>query len=177
MIISPLEALPYLAEGKFINGLSDRELTTPEGIGFDLRIDKIHRLTGGGGFLGITHRNTVPTKEIETERGAEYTLKPGACYLATTVEQFNLPIGVAALFHPRSTLFRSGLFAQNSSVPPGYEGPINIALHNATQESFKIERHARFIHAILVKVSGESNEYHGQWQGGRTSVAGKEEQI
>jgi len=177
MIISPLDALPYIEKGKFLTGLSERELTAPEGIGFDLRIDELYRLAGGGGFLGKTHRNTVQTEEIKTAGGSKYTLEPGACYLATTIEKFNLPPGIAAIFHPRSTLFRSGVFAQNSSVPPGYKGSINVALNNATKENFMIEREARFIHVILVEVSGESNEYLGQWQGGRTSITKKEEQI
>lgn len=177
MIISPLKALTDIEQGSLLTGLSERELKTPEGIGFDLRIGDLHRLEGGGGFLGKTHRNTVRTDTVEASDEGLYVLNPNTCYLATTMEEFDLPLGVAAIFHPRSTLFRSGIFAQNSSVPPGYKGPLNIALSNATQEHFTIERGARFLHIILVEVSGDSNEYLGQWQGGRTSTTVKEEQI
>lgn len=176
MIISPLEILHLVRNGKVISGLSDRELNKPEGIGFDLSLSEVNRLTSGGGYLGVTRRNTVQVEPVPLEEDGSFTIRPAECYIFTTIEIFALPTGVACLFHPRSTLFRSGLFLQNSSVPPGYVGPLNLSVHNASKFDFKIERNARFLHAILFHVSGDSNDYAGQWQGGRIATTKSEEQ-
>jgi deoxycytidine triphosphate deaminase len=176
MIISPLDILPLVREGRIIDGLSERELNKPEGIGFDLSLKEVHRLASGGGYLGTTRRNTVPVEPVDPNNEGVFSIHPAQCYIFTTVETFSLPPGIACLFHPRSTLFRSGVFLQNSSVPPGYVGPLNLSVHNASAHDFKIEKGARFLHAILFEVTGKSNEYAGQWQGGRVTTTKPEEQ-
>lgn len=176
MIISPLKVLSLVRTGRIISGLSERELNRPEGIGFDLSLKEVYRLSSGGGYLGATTRNTVPVEAISPDNDDVYSIAPSQCYIFTTVEEFSLPPGLACLFHPRSTLFRSGVFLQNSSVPPGYNGPLNIAVHNASAHEFRIQLGARFLHAILFQVTGATNEYVGQWQGGRVATTESEEQ-
>ena len=48
-------------EEKLMEGLCEREMTTPEGAGFDIRLGEIYKIKGRG-FMGVT----------ETERPQEF---------------------------------------------------------------------------------------------------------
>ena len=50
---------------KIVTGLSERELTTPEGAGFDLRLGEVWEVKGQG-FLGVEERETAKLKLIAT---------------------------------------------------------------------------------------------------------------
>lgn len=57
MILGVSELLRLVREKKLVENLSERELTNPEGAGFDLRIGALYRVNGKG-FLGVTERET-----------------------------------------------------------------------------------------------------------------------
>ena len=65
MILGVAELLRLVKEKNLVEGLSERELTNPEGAGLDLRLKKLYRLTGKG-LLGIDKRET-PTVELVAE--------------------------------------------------------------------------------------------------------------
>lgn len=177
MILSPKSLLPLISKGKLITNLAERELLIPEGVGFDLTLSKLSCLKGVGGKLGVQSRRTPTHEIIEPDNELVYTLNPNQSYLATTCEEFDLPNEMAAIFSPRSTLFRSGIVFQSSVLPTGYIGAMTFLLTNQTELSFEIEEKARFAHVIFLEVSGEVNQYQGQWQGGRISQPTDEKQI
>ncbi|WP_069866336.1 dCTP deaminase [Pseudomonas citronellolis] len=177
MIYSPKSLMELVRDGKVIRNLSDRELLVPEGVGFDLRLKSVSCLTDGGGSLKITTRRTPSSKPLRAEADGCVTLKPGKTYLATTMEEFDLPEYLAAQFFPRSTLFRSGVSFASSVLPPGYIGPMTFALTNHHHAPFEIEIGARFAHVIFHTVCGDVELYKGQWQGGRISQPKDEDQI
>lgn len=177
MIITPKTLLEMIHDGKIIKNLSNRELNSPEGVGFDLCLDKIAILEAGSGSLKIDTRRTPKVKNINPDTTNCFQLKPNKSYLATTIEEFELPNELAAVFYPRSTLFRSGIIFGSSVLPPGYIGPMTFTLTNNYHEKFEIEKGARFAHVVFHSVSGDVGLYKGQWQGGRISQPDDEGQI
>lgn len=177
MVITPKSLLEMIHDGKIIKNLSNRELNSPEGVGFDLRLGKIAMLKSGSGSLKINTRRTPEVNNINPDTTNCFQLEPGKTYLATTIEEFELPNELAAVFYPRSTLFRSGIIFGSSVLPPGYIGPMTFSLTNKYHENFEIEKGARFAHVVFHSVSGDVGLYKGQWQGGRISQPNDEGQI
>lgn len=177
MLIAPNDLLPEIQAGEIVKDLGERELTNPEGVGFDLRLAALSAMSSGTGSLRVDTRRTPPTSPLAPSPEGLFYLLPLTTYLATTRESFALRDGIAAQFFPRSTLFRSGVIFQSSILPPGYVGTMTFALYNSSNEPFEIEVDARFAHVVFHEVSGDVNKYRGQWQGGRVSQPDDERQI
>ena len=63
MIIGPKKLLKLVKEIKLVEDLAERELTNPEGAGFDLRLGEVHKIFGSA-FLGIEERQTPKIKTV-----------------------------------------------------------------------------------------------------------------
>ncbi|HLM84280.1 MAG TPA: hypothetical protein VK254_03675 [Candidatus Bathyarchaeia archaeon] len=179
MILGIKELHRLVAEQKLVENLCEREMKSPEGAGFDIRMGEIFELEGDG-YLGIEERDTPKTKSIaKYEEGKlnSFVFEPGKYYLIQTMEKVNLPIDLMAIIFPRTTLFRSGLALFNGQVAPGYCGELTFGLCNLGKSNIKIDLGARVVHITFHQVLGEGNQYRGQWQGGRVSTEGKETQI
>lgn len=177
MIVSPADLLPEIQAGRLLRDLGERDLTNPEGVGFDLRLQSLLEMSDGTGSLRVETRRTPSVNPLAATQDGLFVMRPNANYLATTREVFDLPDGLAAQFFPRSTLFRSGILFQSSVLPPGYVGPMTFALYNSSSKPFEIEVDARFAHVVFIEVSGATNKYRGQWQGGRVSQPKDERQV
>lgn len=179
MILGPKALLKLVKTKKLVENLSERELTNPEGAGFDLRLGEVYKISGKA-FLGVTERHTADiklVKKYEDGKKNSITLKPGDFYLVTTIESVNTPLDITINFKPRSTTFRSGLFLRTGNVAPGYQGKLSFGLKNEGPIPVTIEMGARFVHAQFEQVLGEGNQYRGQWQGGRVTAKKKEVQV
>lgn len=179
MILGPGKLLELVRKKKLIEGLSERELTNPEGAGFDLRLGEVYKISGLA-FLGETHRKTPDIKLVRKyEKGKKRTIKiaPGDFYLATTIETVNIPQNLTINFKPRTTTFRSGLFLRTGNVAPGYCGKLTFAIKNEGPITVEIEMGARIVHAQFEEVKGGGSIYRGQWQGGRVSATKREKQV
>jgi deoxycytidine triphosphate deaminase len=166
-------------EKKLVENLCERELNSPEGAGFDLRIGQIYKLKSGG-FLGVEERETSDTELIAEHKEGEtisVVLEPGEHYVMKTMENVNTPDNITILFRPRITLFKSGVTLFTGNCSPGYCGQLFFALVNTGKHPFKLEMGARVVHAMFHKIDGSSSLYKGQWQGGRITTDGKEKQI
>jgi deoxycytidine triphosphate deaminase len=180
MILGISEIQKLIKSDKLITNLSDREKFDPEGTVIDLRLDKLFTLEGEG-YIGVEERKTPDTVEIapqEDENQKLFVLPAQKYFLTKTMEEVNLPDNIAALFKPRSTLFRSGLILRTGFANPGYHGPLYFGLFNASKNNFKIEKGSRYCSVYFMEVKGEiKNSYRGQWQGGRASTTKLEKQI
>jgi deoxycytidine triphosphate deaminase len=179
MFLGAKELLQLVKEKKLMEGLCERELTTPEGAGFDIRIGELYTMEGKG-FMGLIERST-PEMELvakfEEGKVVKVSLKPQVYYLMKTIERVNMPQDLLAISTPRSTLFRSGVYILGGQVPPGYCGELSMGIYNFRNEPFELEMGARVLHIMFSEVKGESNLYRGQWQGGRITTEEKERQI
>ena len=199
MILGPKQLLELVKTQKLVEGLSERELTNPEGAGFDLRLGEVYEIKGSA-FLGETHRKTAEIELVAKYDGRNTTvnqphektsdrtqkreaklrkivIKPGEFYLVKTIESVNMPQNLTASITPRSTTYRSGLFIRTGNVPPGYCGGLIFGLKNEGPITVEIEMGARFVHIQFSEVKGGGNMYRGQWQGGRVTARKKEKQV
>ena len=179
MILGAKELSKLVKKNKLVENLSERELKNPEGAGFDIRIGELYEVSGKG-FLGVEERETPEVKLIENFNGKKskkMILQPKTYYLMKTIEKLNLPDNLLALFTPRSTLYRSGVYIFGGQTAPGYQGELTTGIYNFRTEPFELEMGARVMHIMFFEVKGKSNLYRGQWQGGRITTKKKEKQI
>ena len=179
MILGPKRLLELVKTKKLVVGLSERELTNPEGAGFDLRLGEVYKIKGNA-FLGEEERKTpdiVLVKKYEAGKKNKIKIAPGDFYLGVTIEEVNTPKNLTVNFKPRTTTFRSGLFLRTGNVAPGYCGKLTFALKNEGPVSITIEMGARIVHAQWEEVKGGGSMYRGQWQGGRVAATKKEKQV
>jgi deoxycytidine triphosphate deaminase len=180
-----------------VENLSERELTNPEGAGFDLRLGEIYKLKSKmnkflarenknqkskrpQSFLGVSERQTPDAELVakyNPKKKTSFVFKPGSYYLIKTIEKVNTPNDILILFRPRSTLFRSGMMLLTATCSPGYCGELTFGIANMGTCDVKIEMGARAAHAMFFQVKGKTNLYRGQWQGGRVAARKKEKQV
>jgi len=162
---------------KLVENLSERELTNPEGAGFDLRVGEIYEIVGEG-FLGVKERQTPELKLVaQVEKDKDFVLKPGRYYVFKTIEQVNLPEDIVAWSYSRSTLYRSGIIIKGGQINPGYQGGLSMGIVNLSSKPFRLELGARVVHVVFSRVEGGGSAYRGQWQGGRVFTRQKEKQV
>lgn len=179
MTLGISELLKLVKEKKLIENLSKRELKNPEGAGFDLRIGELYRIEGKG-FLGVKERETPQIKlmaRFNPQKPAKVSLAPKTYYLMRTIEKLNMPENLLAIFTPRSTLFRSGVYIFGGQTAPGYKGELTVGIYNFRDEEFELEMGSRVFHIMFFEVKGESSLYKGQWQNGRITTEEREKQI
>jgi deoxycytidine triphosphate deaminase len=182
MILGIKELHRLVDEQKLVENLCEREMNNPEGAGFDLRLGEIYELQGDG-FLGMEERQTPEIKLVakdeagKSEQDNSFVFEPGKYYLVKTMEKVNLPVTLSGIIFPRTTMFRSGLGLFNGVVQPGYKGELTFGVCNLGKSNIKISFGARIVHITFHEVSGEGNQYRGQWQGGRVATQGKEVQV
>jgi len=178
MILGPKKLLELVKKIKLVENLDKRELTTPEGAGFDLRLGELYKIVGGKAFLGEFERETPKIKLVATYTAKNiYVVKPGEYLLATTIEKVNTPLNITINFKPRTTTFRSGLFLRTGNVAPGYCGKLTFAIKNEGPLPVTLEMGCRIVHAQFEWVDGGGSQYKGQWQGGRVTTKSRERQI
>ena len=171
--------LTLVKEKNLVEGLCDRELTNPEGAGFDLRLGEIFTISGDG-FLGITERDTPKSISVAVFSESDkktITIKPGEFYLVKTVEKVNLPDNLVGILMSRGTMQRSGLFLKMNQVAPGYSGELTFAVKNEGPSNVTLEMGTRIAHIMFAEVAGKTALYRGQWQGGRVTTEKKEVQV
>jgi deoxycytidine triphosphate deaminase len=187
MILGVDQLLKLVKTKKLVENLSERELTNPEGAGFDLRLGEIYEFSRGQtprgrlkSFLGIDERQTADIKlvaKFDPKKKTSFVFKPGSYYLMKTMEKVNTPADILILFRPRSTLCRSGMMVYTATCSPGYCGELTFGIVNAGPVQVKIELGARVAHAMFYQVKGKTNLYRGQWQGGRVAAKKREKQV
>lgn len=171
-----------------IEGLGERELNNPEGVGVDLRLGAVHEIIEGGAFIevdgeaGLGKRKGVKTEVLaQYELGAktqkEVVIKPGDYYLVSTLEKINTPKDLMPQVFPRTSLFRAGLLLLNSKTDPGYCGTLTMGLKNLSAHPVKLQLGARICNIVFYKIEGKTVSYRGQHQGGRISPTEIEQQV
>lgn len=175
-----VDKLHDLVEKKqLVEDLSDRELTNPEGAGFDLRLGEVFTISGEG-YLGIDERHTAPAESVavyDPKKVSSITIKSGDFYLVKTIEKVNMPENLLGIFKPRSTMQRMGLYLRTAQVAPGYSGELTFALSNVGPVTVKLELGSRIVHIMFAKIDGKTHLYRGQWQGGRVVTEKREKQV
>ncbi len=193
MIIGIDEILRRIKKDKLIENLGKRELENPEGVGVDLRLGAVYKISEGGAFIegdpsaGSGQVVLGKRKGVKTEVLAEYkkgkriqewvVVKPGDYYLVSTLEIINTPKDLMPIVYPRTSLFRAGLLLLNSKTDPGYKGTLTMGLKNLSEFEVKLQLGARICNIVFVKIEGQIVQYRGQHQGGRIASHEREQQV
>lgn len=183
MVIGIDEIIKRVKKNRLIENLGDRELENPEGVGLDLRLGAVYKITAGGAFIeaNLGKRKGVTTEIIaEYKKGgrqAKVVIKPGEYLLVSTIEKINTPKDLMPVIFPRTSLFRSGLLLLNSKTDPGYQGTLTMGLKNLSDFEVTLEMGARICNIVFFEIKGEIVSYRGQHQGGRISPHEEERQV
>ena len=95
MILGIKKLHKLVKKNKLVENLCERELNSPEGAGFDLRLAEVFELdtTGDNYFLGVEERNTpdvvsiAVNDESKKEIDNSFVFEPGKYYLIRTMEK------------------------------------------------------------------------------------------
>jgi deoxycytidine triphosphate deaminase len=190
MKISALRILELNEKYGFIEGLSERESTNPEGSGFDLRVGRVERIIGPS-FLGVKDRISAKTElvgDYEIDGEKKIRLSPGESLLVRTIETVYAPdtkvkydeffpesyIGIKIC--ARTTLPRGVIALLHGRVNPGYRGQLTFGITNTGKHDFDFELGARMFDIEFEPIIGEiKRTYSGQHQGGRMTSGGRKE--
>lgn len=181
------QVVEKIKKAKLLENVGERDLKNPEGVGIDLRLGSVHKITGGGAFIEVDGKNGLgKRKGVKTDLVAEYNprarkatevlVEPNEYYLVTTFEKVNTPKDLMPLVYPRSSLFRAGLLLLNTKTDPGYKGALTMGLINLSKFPVKFQMGARIANMVFMQIEGDTVEYRGQHQGGRVSF-GEEQQV
>ena len=179
MILGVEKLLELVKKNKLVDGLCERELSNPEGCGFDLCLGEVHEISGKG-FMGLTERDSADSKllyKFDSKEKKSLIIKPRESYLITTNESVNMPDDLTANMWLRSTLYRSGIIMSGGNIAPGYNGVLSFTFFNSGPVEMEVELGARIVHIMFFEILGKSAEYRGQWKGGRVTSKGKEVQV
>ena len=86
-------------------------------------------------------------------------------YMVTYNEIVHLPKNIMALGRPRSSLLRCGVTVGTAVWDAGYEGRSQSLLVVYHPGGFRVERNARITQLVFFELTGESDGYHGIYQG------------
>jgi deoxycytidine triphosphate deaminase len=190
MIVSAKRILELNERYKLIGNLSEREFN-PEGVGFDLRVGEVYKISGDG-YLGVENRRTPKEEKIAGIDGGSKSvvLAPADYVLVKTMENVNVPSQKIVIeenrepafltihTYPRTTLQRSGVSLIASKTDPGYYGQLTYGMANLGKSNFEFELGSRIANIVFMEVIGDiCRAYDGQWKGGRVSVSHLERQT
>ncbi len=91
-------------------------------------------------------------------------LLPGA-YVITYNEVVHLPNNVMALARPRSSLLRCGVTVDTAVWDAGYSGRSQSLMIVYNPQGFRLERGARIIQLVFLRLTQATEGYRGAYQG------------
>ena len=91
-------------------------------------------------------------------------LMPGA-YIITYNEIVHLPKNLMALARPRSSLLRCGVAVNTAVWDAGYSGRSQSLMVVYNPQGFRLQRNARIVQLIFLRLTEETEGYQGAYQG------------
>jgi dUTP pyrophosphatase len=134
--------------------------------GIDLTIKDIAELETPG-IISVDNKERVISEASPLVFGEDdkIDLAPG-CYVITCNEIVNIPENIMAIALPRSSLLRCGVSVHNAVWDAGYSGRSQALMIVHNPMGIRINKNARFIQLIFLRLSGNVKEgYNGIFQG------------
>ena len=153
-----LQQQPPLIEG-YINL---EEQVQPNGI--DLTLREVSLLQSSGKIAVKDNQRQVSDLAPLVFDGLDFIdLVPGV-YIITYNEIVHLPENIMALARPRSSLLRCGVTVDTAVWDAGYSGRSQSLLVVYNPQGFRLQRNARIVQLIFLKLTQETEGYHGAYQ-------------
>jgi dUTP pyrophosphatase len=133
--------------------------------GFDLTLREIALLQSSGRITAQNDQRLVSDLSPLVFDGLGYIdLVPGA-YIITYNEVVHLPENIMALGRPRSSLLRCGVTLGTAAWDAGYEGRSQSLLVVYNPLGFRLQKNARVMQLIFMRLSQKTEGYKGAYQG------------
>ena len=147
-----------------IEGYIDlEEQVQPNGV--DLTLREIALLQSSGRITAQNDQRQVSDLLPLVFDGLGYIdLVPGA-YIITYNEVVHLPKNIMALGRPRSSLLRCGVTVGTAVWDAGYEGRSQSLLVVYNPLGFRLQKNARVMQLIFMRLSEKTKGYKGTYQG------------
>ena len=154
-----LKKKPPLVEGY----VDLEEQVQPNGV--DLTLREIALLQSSGRITAENSQRLVSDLAPLVFDGLGFIdLVPGA-YIITYNEVVHLPKNIMALGRPRSSLLRCGVTVGTAVWDAGYEGRSQSLLVVYNPRGFRLQKNARVIQLIFMRLSEKTEGYKGAYQG------------
>ncbi len=178
MIVGKDELIGMVNNG-MINSMIDSSIQIqPNGI--ELTVGRIERFIGKGSIdFSNIHRKLPKTEPIpwkKCQSGEWVTLSSG-CYKVIFNEIVKIPKNMCAIAFPRSSLMRMGITVETAVWDAGYVGRSEALLIVYNPVGVDIQKGARFIQLIFMKLNSEQEGYSGIYQGEHINDLGTEHRI
>ncbi len=133
--------------------------------GFDLTLRDVASVQSAG-VIAAANRGRVLSDLAPLAFGGDGFLDLAAgIYMITYNEVVHLPKDIMALGRPRSSLLRCGVNVGTAVWDAGYSGRSQSLLMVHHPQGFRVQRNARITQLVFFTLAGESEGYHGVYQG------------
>jgi dUTP pyrophosphatase len=133
--------------------------------GIDITVRDIARLQSPGTIAAANAGRSLPSLTPLPFDGQGFIDLPAEAYLITYNEIVHLPNNVMALGRPRSSLLRCGVSIGTAVWDAGYSGRSQSLLVVHNSHGFRLQRDARVAQLVFFGLTGETEGYHGAYQG------------
>ena len=133
--------------------------------GFDLTLREVSLLQSAGRIAVANSQRMVSDLSPLAFDGLGFIdLIPGV-YTVTYNEIVHLPKDIMALAAPRSSLLRCGVTINTAVWDAGYSGRSESLLVVYNPMGFRLQRNARILQLVFMRLTGETEGYQGNYQG------------
>ena len=154
-----LQNQPPLIEG-YINL---EEQVQPNG--FDLTVRETALLQSSGRIAVSNNQRLVSDLAPLMFNGLGFINLPPGAYIITFNEIVHLPKNIMALAKPRSSLLRCGVTVDTAVWDAGYSGRSQSLMVVYNSQGFRLQRNARVLQLIFLRLTEETDGYGGAYQG------------
>ena len=151
-------------EPPLVEGWTDLEQQVQTN-GFDLTLRDVHMLQTAGNITISNRERVVSDLAPLVFDGLGFIdLMPGP-YSITYNEIVHLPKNIMALATPRSSLLRCGVTVNTAVWDAGYSGRSQSLMVVYNPQGFRLQRNARVVQLVFMKLTQETKGYQGTYQG------------
>lgn len=131
----------------------------------ELTLRSVEALGGAGAVDFDNSQRQVPQSEnIDFDSEGWILLAPGV-YKVTFNEIVNIPLDLAAIARPRSSLLRCGVTVESAVWDSGYRGRSESMLVVYNPYGFRVKKNARLLQLVFYSLRGEVRQgYNGRYQ-------------
>ena len=133
--------------------------------GFDLTLREIALPQTSGQIAASDSQRLVPGLAPLVFDGLGFIDLPPTTYIITYNEIVHLPNDVMALARPRSSLLRCGVSVGTAVWDAGYSGRSQSLMVVHNPQGFRLQKNARIVQLVFFQLTGETEGYHGAYQG------------
>ena len=136
--------------------------------GIDLTLREVALLQSPGRIVVADSQRLVSDlAPLVFDSSGYIDLMPGA-YSITYNEIVHLPRNIMALATPRSSLLRCGVMVNTAVWDAGYSGRSQSLMVVYNPQGFRLQRNARIIQLVFLRLTQETEGYRGTYQGENT---------